>query len=158
MACNFTEADVQAECVRREQELEDAGLLALDGGKYISAREAERERLEDYEFCRDLVSEFARESARRTGEAIGDIRDRYERIVAEFLAARYVAPDGKHYSLRTVLRDRYESDSALKEFLPKFLGWMGDCVSACIREHRFEFSPLYQQTVPRRLDLVWSQC
>jgi hypothetical protein len=38
MACNFTEADVQAECVKREQELEDAGLLALDGGKYISGR------------------------------------------------------------------------------------------------------------------------
>ena len=36
MACNFTQADVQAECVKREQELEDAGLLALDGGKYIS--------------------------------------------------------------------------------------------------------------------------
>jgi hypothetical protein len=88
MACNFTEADVQAECVRREQELEDAGLLALDGGRYISAREAEHERLGDYEHCRDLVSEFARESARRTGDAIADIRDRYETILAEFLVAR----------------------------------------------------------------------
>ena len=72
MACNFTEADVQAECVRLEQELEDAGLLALDGGKYISEREAAYESLVDDELCRDLVSEYARESAKRTeAKAIG---------------------------------------------------------------------------------------
>jgi hypothetical protein len=112
--------------------LEDAGLLALDGGKYISGREAERERLEDYEFCRDLVSEFARESARRTGEAMGDIRDRYEMIVAEFLAARYVQSDGKHYSLGSALLSYYETHGKLKEFLKELGTWIELYVLRCI--------------------------
>jgi hypothetical protein len=155
MVRNFTETDVQAECVRREQELEDAELLALDGGKFISGSEAALDDLEDVEFCRDLVSKHARGSARMTGEAIADIRDRYETIVVEFLAARYTHADGKRYSLGTVLRGKLESDTALKEFLPKFSKWIGEYVSNCIREHSLGFTPLYRQIVPTH---TWTFC
>jgi hypothetical protein len=155
MACNFTETDVQAECVRREQELEDAGLLALDGGKFISGREAAYESLVDDELCLDFVSEYARGSSRRTGETIADIRDHYETIVVEFLAARYTHSDGKRYSLGTVLRGKFESDTALKEFLPKFSNWIREYVSDCIQEHSFGFTPLYRQIVPTH---SWTLC
>ena len=123
MACNFTEADVQAECVRREQELEDAGLLALDGGKFISEREAAYESLVDDELCRDLVSEYARESAKRTeAKEIGTIRDNYEAIVLGFIRAR---------SVSVVLRN--ETDQAPGDFLRKLGNWIRDYVSCCIQ-------------------------
>jgi hypothetical protein len=83
--------------------------------------------LEDYEFCRDLVSEFARESARRTGEAIGDIRDRYETILMEFLAARYA---GK--CLSSLLHGDYETNEALRKFLSEFGEWIKGYVLRCI--------------------------
>jgi hypothetical protein len=155
MACNFTEADVQAECVRREQELEDAGLLALDGGRYISGREAACESLLDDELCLDLISKYARGSTRRTGDAIADVRDSYETIVAEFLAARYVQSDGKRYSLGTILRGKYETGAALREFLPKFRKWIGEYVSDCIRAHSCEVTPLYRQIVSTH---TWTLC
>ena len=87
-------------------------------------------------------------SANRTSDTIADVRDRYETIVIELLAARYAQTDGKRYSLCSVLRCKYESDTALKEFLPKFSNWIGDYVSDCIREHIFAFTPLYRQIVP----------
>jgi hypothetical protein len=123
MACNFTEADVQAECVKREQELEDAGLLLLDGGKFISGREAAYESLVDDELCRDLVSEYARESAKRTeAKDIGTIRDNYEAIVLGFIRAR---------SVSVVLRN--ETDQAPGDFLRKLGNWIRDYVSCCIQ-------------------------
>ncbi|CEF49253.1 unnamed protein product [uncultured bacterium] len=155
MACNFTETDVQAECVRREQELEDAELLALDGGRFISASEAALDDLEDVEFCRDLVSKFAPRSAKKTGDTIGGVHDRYDTIMIELLSARYTHTDGKRYSLGTVLRDKYEPDTALKEFLSKFGKWISDYVSDCVREHSFGFTPLYRQIVPSH---TWSLC
>jgi hypothetical protein len=141
--------------VKREQELEDAGLLALDGGKFISEREANLDDLKDVEFCQDLVSKFIRKSATKTGDAIADVRDRYDTIVIELLAVRYTQTDGKGYSLATVLRDKYESDTALKEFLPKFAKWIREYVSDCIHEHTFAFTPLYRQIVPAH---TWTLC
>jgi hypothetical protein len=51
--------------------------------------------------------------------------------------------------LRTVLSSKYESDAALKEFLPEFAKWIGEYASDCIHEHSFGFTPLYRQIVPR---------
>jgi hypothetical protein len=119
------------------------------------SREAAYEELCEEEECRDLVGEFARESAMKTRDAIGEVHDRYDTIVIELLAARYMQTDGKSYSLGTVLRGKYESDSALNEFLPKFAKWIGDYVSGCIREHSFGFTPLYQQIVPTH---TWTLC
>ena len=114
-------------------------------------RELERkaaydDRCEEEE-CRDLAGEFARESAKKTGDPIA-VRDRYETIVIELLAARYTRTEGNPYSLYTALRGKYESDSDLKEFLPKFAKWIGEYVSDCIHEHTFAFTPLYRQIVP----------
>ena len=140
--------------MKREQELEDAGLLVLDGGKFISEHEAVWDDLEDVEFCQDLVSKFARKSAKTTRNGNGEIVG-YETIVTEFLAARYLHTDGKPYSLATVLRGKYESDTALKEFLPEFANWIRNYVLDCIHEHRFAFTPRYSQIVPTH---TWSLC
>jgi hypothetical protein len=121
----------------------------------VDGREAAYEDLSDEELCQDFIGKKARESARKTGEAIGDVRDRYDAIVMELLAARYTQTDGKRYSLSTVLRGKYESDAALKRFLPKFGKWIGEYVSDCIREHCFGFTPLYRQIVPTH---TWSLC
>ena len=118
-------------------------------------REAAYDELCEEEECRNLIGKFTRESAERTGDAIGDILDRYETIVLELLAVRYAGADGKRYSLGTALRGKYESDSALKEFLPKFAKWIGEYVSDCIREHSFGFAPLYHQIVPTH---TWTLC
>jgi hypothetical protein len=111
-------------------------------------REAAYDDRCEEEECRDLAGEFTRESAKKTDDAIADVRERYETIVSELLAARYSETDGKPYSLCTVLRSKYESDSALKEFLPKFAKWIREYVSDCINEHTFVFTPLYRQIVP----------
>jgi hypothetical protein len=66
-------------------------------GKKCAKKRADslREREAGYEaaclreHCVDLAGEHARESAARTGEAIGEVRERYELIVGELLAARY---------------------------------------------------------------------
>ena len=112
------------------------------------SREVAYEKLCEEEACRDLAGEFARESATKTGDAIGEVHDHYDTIVIELLAARYTQTDGKSYSLGTVLRGKYESDAALNEFLPEFGKWIGDYVFCCIREHIFRFTPVYQQIVP----------
>ncbi len=106
-------------------------------------REAAYDELSDEELCRDLAGKFARESAEKIGDAIGDVRDGYDTIVIELVAERSTRSDGKRYSLSTVLRGKYESDAALKEFLRKFAKWIGEYVSDCIREHSFGFTPLY---------------
>jgi hypothetical protein len=112
------------------------------------ARELAFEDRSDEECCWDLAGTFACESAKRTDEPIGAIRDRYEEIVIELLAARYTQVDRKRYSLCNVLHSAYETDTALNEFLPEFRKWIGKYVSDCIREHTFEFTPVYRQLVP----------
>jgi len=121
----------------------------------VNGREAAYAERCDEELCRKLIGKFARESAKRTSGDTGEIRDRYETIVLEFLAVRYTQPDRKGYSLSTALRSKYETDEALQKFLPEFDNWIGEYVSDCIREHNFEFTPLYQQTVPAH---IWTLC
>ena len=118
-------------------------------------REAAGDDLMSQEHCWDLAGKFARESRTKTGDANEAIRDRYETITGEFRAARYSEADGKLYSLSTALRSKYESDAALKEFLPNFAKWIGEYVSDCIYEHIFGFTPLYHQIVPRH---TWILC
>jgi hypothetical protein len=48
---------------------------------------AYQERCEE-EACRDLARKFACESAKKTGEAIGEVLDRYETMVIEFIRDR----------------------------------------------------------------------
>src|SRR5215831_9481543 len=52
-------------------------------------RDAVYDDLLSEELCWDLAGRFARESARRTRNAVGEIADRYEAIASEFVAARY---------------------------------------------------------------------
>jgi hypothetical protein len=118
-------------------------------------REAAVEDLGNEEFCCDLAGKFALKSANGTGDAIGEVRDRCDRVVMELLAARYTNSDGKRYLLGAALRGKYESDSALNEFLPKFARWIGDYISDCIREHSFGFTPFYRQIVPTH---SWTLC
>ena len=147
---NFTVADVNREAREREAFLKEAGLRdSINGG------EAAYEDLTNVELCGDLAGKFARESARKTGDAIGDVRDNYGRMVIELLAERYTQTDGKRYSLGAVLRGKYESDSALKKFLPKFAKWIDEYVSDCVSEHSFGFNPLYRQIVPSH---TWTLC
>jgi hypothetical protein len=102
----------------------------------VSGREAAYNELVDVELCSKLTGDFARESAKRTGRDIGEIRDRYESIVMEFLAARYARSDGKRVSLATVLRNKYETDEALQKFLPAVSRWLGEYVTAASAEGR----------------------
>jgi hypothetical protein len=159
-----TRSDVERE--RCEQRFKHEALLKEWGVTEQELREwwaqdevsdgdaAYEERCEEEE-CRKLIGKFARESVRRIRSKIGDIRDRYETIVMELLAARYMQTDGKRYSLGTVLRGKCETDTALKEFLPKFAKWIGEYVSDCIREHSFGFTSLYRQIVPTH---TWTLC
>ena len=116
-------------------------------------RRAAYEELCDEEECRKLIGWHARESARRTGERIGEFVDCFKTIVLEMLAVRDSGADGKRYSLSTVLTRKYDSDSKMKEYLPKLAKWIGEYVSDCIREHTVEFTPLYRQIVPAH---TWS--
>jgi hypothetical protein len=120
---------------RREQErkhkalLEEFGVTEEElrewGNQHeVDGREAAVEDVGDVEHCRDLAGEFARESAWRTGDAISNVRDRYELIVEELLAVRYVQGDGGRYSLSQVLLSECGTDKALKEFLQHLGKWI----------------------------------
>jgi hypothetical protein len=87
-------------------------------------REAVVEAVGDEEHCRDLAGEHARESACRSGDLIGSVRDRYEKIVEELLAARYVQRDGRRYSLSSVLLRECGSDEATEELLQHLGIWI----------------------------------
>lgn len=72
-----------------EQELQEwlkQGDLARDARE--AGREAAYADLTDFELCRDLAGTFAGESAKKSGDLIGDVRDRYDTIVIELLAER----------------------------------------------------------------------
>jgi hypothetical protein len=102
-------------------------IFAKKEGTYMTAdsgREAAFEHLGDVEHCRDLAGKFAREAVGRTGDAISNVRDRYETIVDELLAARYVQRDGRRYSLSSVLLSECGTDKALKEFLDHLGKWI----------------------------------
>jgi hypothetical protein len=120
---------------RREQERKQEALLeefGVSGEELeqwreqdeVDGREAAVEDVGDVEHCRDLAGEFARESAWRTGDAISNVRDRYELIVEELLAVRYVQRDGRRYSLSEVLLNECGTDEALKEFLQHLGKWI----------------------------------
>jgi len=129
----------EVERERREQECKRKALLEEFG---VTGQEVEQgwERDEvdgdeaayeegcEEEECRDLVGEYAGESAKKTGDAIGEVRDRYERIVMELLAARYGTPDGKRYSLASALRSEAETDGKLKGFL----GELGELIKGYV--------------------------
>ena len=80
---NFTEADVEREAERAwiERLLDEPDAAEV-------RRDAAYQESCDEEECRDLAAKFAHESAKKTGDAIGDVRDRYETIVIEFVRAR----------------------------------------------------------------------
>ncbi|HEU5238650.1 MAG TPA: hypothetical protein VFU37_16075 [Pyrinomonadaceae bacterium] len=115
---------------REEQEWLKQGELTPDASE--AGWEAAYDELYDEEHCQKLIGKFARKSAKRTSSDIGDIRDRYETIVTEFLAVRYTQPDGRRYSLGSVLRENYETDGKLKQFLKELSEWIPDYVSRCI--------------------------
>jgi len=87
-------------------------------------REAAFEDVGDFEHCRELAGEHARESAAGTGDAISSVRDRYELIVEELLAVRYVQRDGGRYSLARVLLCECGTPEALEEFLQHLGRWI----------------------------------
>jgi hypothetical protein len=97
----------------------------------------------DEELCRDLAGKCARKSAKKTSDAIADVRDRYEMIAQEFRVVR-----GEPHALATLLRGKYETDAALNEFLPKLAKWISEYVSDCVNEHTFAFTPDYRQILP----------
>jgi hypothetical protein len=88
------------------------------------AREAAVEAVGDEEHCRDLAGEHARESAWRSGDLISSVRDRYEKVVEELLAVRYVQRDGRRYSLSSVLLRECGSDEATEELLQHLGIWI----------------------------------
>ena len=90
----------------------------------LDGREAAVEKAGNVEHCRDLAGMHARKSAWRSGDSIGNVRDRYETIVAELLAARYVQRDGRRYSLTSVLLCECGTDKAQKEFLRHLGRWI----------------------------------
>ena len=118
--------------------------------KRIAARrigaEAALEQLGDAELCRDLAWKFAREFAKKTGDTIGDVLDRYEAIALGFAAVGSVLTGGVahpavfRYSLRSVLRSSYQTDEALRAFLAKLDKWVRDYIWACTRAEQDNYS------------------
>jgi hypothetical protein len=96
---NFRESDVEREERDQQRSLKKAGLL-----DEISGADAAFEDLVDFELCQDLAGKFASESAGKTGDAIGDVRDRYETITTELRCVRAT-------QLRTALAEECERDS-----------------------------------------------
>ena len=97
--------------------------------------QAAYERLVSEELCDKLAGGFARKSAEKTktDNDIGSIRFRYSTIVIELVCMRETQSGGERYSLSNVLRRDYETDEALKQFLPKLGKRIADYVSHCIR-------------------------
>jgi hypothetical protein len=156
------EREIREQKEKQKALLDEWGVTGQELQEWWGSEEGEREAAfeasMDEEFCRELIGKFASESANKTSDVIGEVLDRYETIVLELLAARYTEADGKRYSLGAVLYAKYESDSARKEFLPKFAKWIGKYVSDCIREHSFEVTPLYRQIIPTHTWTLLDHC
>jgi hypothetical protein len=90
--------------------------------KKARAREAAYEAVCAEEQCWDLAGKHARESAQRSGEAIGGVRDNYEAIVLGFMEAR---------TLSVVLRN--EIAEAPGDYIRKLEAWVHGYVVSCIR-------------------------
>jgi hypothetical protein len=106
--------------------------------KRIKARrigaEAAYQQFDEQERCRDLSSKFARQSAERTGDPIGDIRERYDAIALGFVAVRQQV-DGEPQSLISFLLREKQSTDAIKAFFATPGKWLGeDLVTACAEE------------------------
>jgi hypothetical protein len=84
-------------------------------------REAELERLGDFELCWDLAGKFARESANRTCDVIADIRDRYEAITLGFRCARVAQSSEAPLALRGALNALAEEFQRDRQGLLRFL-------------------------------------
>ena len=133
--------------------------------KRIAARrigaEAALEQLGDAELCRDLAWKFAREFAKKTGDTIGDVLDRYEAIALGFVAVGSVLTGGVahpgvfRYSLSSVLRSSYRTDETLRAFLAKLDKWVRDYIWACTRAEQDNYSwTLCRYPVSRELRLT----
>jgi hypothetical protein len=87
------------------------------------------------ELCWDLAGIFARESARRTGDNIGDIRDRYDSIGLGFVSLRQQA-DGVHQSVISFFLRENQTAAAVKAFFERPREWLGeDLLSALAEEY-----------------------
>lgn len=95
---NFTEAHVDREAREREAVLKEAGLLGS-----ISGKEAAYDDMTNVELCRDVACKFAQESAKKTDEPIGVVRDRYEAIATELRCVHAT-------QLRAALSEEYARD------------------------------------------------
>jgi hypothetical protein len=100
--------------------------------QHNQGRQAAYEQLVSDELCRKLTRRFARESAKATGDDTGSIRVHYDEIVLELRCLRETQSRGERHSLSDVLRVDYETDEALKQFLPKLGKWIAAYVSDCI--------------------------
>jgi hypothetical protein len=124
-------------------------------------REAALEQLESRELCWDLSSKFARASAKKTGDTIGEVPDRYEAIALGFAAVGSALTGGVahpalfRYSLSSVLRSSYRTDEALKAFLAKLDKWVRDYIWACTRGEQDNYSwTLCRYPVSRELRIM----
>jgi hypothetical protein len=85
-------------------------------------REAAYNESVDEELCRDLTGKFARESAaRRTGDTIGAIRDRYEAIALGFRCARAAQSSEAPLTLGNALNALAEEFERDRKGLLRFL-------------------------------------
>ena len=84
-------------------------------------REAELERLGDFELCWDLARKFARESANRTRDMIADIRDRYEAIALGLRCARGAQSSEAPLALCTALNALAQEFERDRKGLLRFL-------------------------------------
>jgi hypothetical protein len=121
-------------------------------------RQAAYKQLLSDELCRDLGFSFARESAKGTGDSVGDVRDRYDAIVLGFAAVGNLLTGGVaqpavlRYSLSSVLRSDYETDEVLSGFVANLDNWVRDYVWACIRGEQRNYSwTLKRHVVSREL-------
>lgn len=87
----------------------------------LSGREAAFEDLMDYELCLDLAGKHARDSAKKTGDAIGDVRDRYEAIALGFRCARGAQSSEAPLALGSALNALAEEFERDRKELLRFL-------------------------------------
>jgi hypothetical protein len=97
--------------------------------------EAANEQWDHKELCWDLARIFACESARRTGDSIDDIRDRYESIGLGLVSLRQQA-DGTHQSVISFFLRENQTAAAIKAFFERPGKWLGeDLLSALAEEY-----------------------
>ena len=90
-----------------------------------AGREATIARLYGKELGLDLAGKYARKSAKKTGDAIGDIREHYETIASEFRCLR----EGQSFEQDVV---HYEGNRELKQLSR----WIEQHIYACVRGER----------------------